>query len=285
MGARDAAQRLYDYVTAELRAGRAAGLGDKTHANATVRAMQTLMRSIVADGIYGPKTRARGKELLGREFPPREGKAPPPPPPPPKDKDKPEHKREPEQKREPEHKPESRRYTLRKGARYRATLRLDGMARAATNDQVAAKIASDADAGPWSHLSVKGEGADRVATGIYMGATREVKIPREVVRFDQLPDEPPRDDKREPERKREPEHKPAQPAKRAAETAARELWAHASKLLAEGHGAQLGTKGAPSAFVKAAQLDMGLAGADGIYGPATRAKGKQLTGLFFPART
>lgn len=71
--------------------------------------------------------------------------------------------------------------------------------------------------------------------------------------------------------------------KRSAQQAASDLLAHATQLLNAKRGAELGVKGAPSAFVKAAQIDMGVQ-ADGIYGPATRTKGKQLTGKNFPAR-
>lgn len=66
--------------------------------------------------------------------------------------------------------------------------------------------------------------------------------------------------------------------------AARELYEHASALLAAGKGAQLGVKGAPSSFVRDAQRDMGGLTADGMYGPATRTRGKQLTGQTFPVR-
>jgi hypothetical protein len=72
-GARAAAQALYDYVTAAIRSGRGATLGDKSGPNAFVRDAQRDMGRLTTDGIYGPKTRARGKELLGREFPAREG--------------------------------------------------------------------------------------------------------------------------------------------------------------------------------------------------------------------
>jgi hypothetical protein len=71
---RVAAQALYDYVTQVVRDGRGAELGTAGKPNATVRAAQTDMKLLTADGIYGAKTRTRGKELLGREFPAREAK-------------------------------------------------------------------------------------------------------------------------------------------------------------------------------------------------------------------
>jgi peptidoglycan hydrolase-like protein with peptidoglycan-binding domain len=71
---RVAAQDLYNYVTELVRADRGAELGSASKPNATVRDAQRDMKLVTADGIYGTKTRARGKELLGREFPARESK-------------------------------------------------------------------------------------------------------------------------------------------------------------------------------------------------------------------
>jgi hypothetical protein len=71
---RVAAQDLYTYVTELVRADRGAELGSTAKPNATVRDAQRDMKLLTADGIYGTKTRTRGKELLGREFPPRESK-------------------------------------------------------------------------------------------------------------------------------------------------------------------------------------------------------------------
>jgi hypothetical protein len=71
---RVAAQDLYTYVTELVRADRGAELGSAAKPNATVRDAQRDMKLVTADGIYGTKTRARGKELLGREFPAREAK-------------------------------------------------------------------------------------------------------------------------------------------------------------------------------------------------------------------
>lgn len=77
---------------------------------------------------------------------------------------------------------------------------------------------------------------------------------------------------------------PKPPAKRAPIQAARELLEYVSSVIKSGQGATLGSKTAPNPAVKAAQLDMGISPADGIYGPATRNKGKALTGKDFPAR-
>lgn len=75
--AKQAAQALYDYATRLIRGGQAAQLGSKGAPNATIKAAQVDMRGVQPDGIYGPKTMARGKELLGREFPARTSKTVP----------------------------------------------------------------------------------------------------------------------------------------------------------------------------------------------------------------
>jgi hypothetical protein len=69
---------------------------------------------------------------------------------------------------------------------------------------------------------------------------------------------------------------------RTPEQAASELAGYARECIAAKNGAQLGSKNNPSAFVSAAQDDMGIA-ADGIYGPATRARGEKL-GVKMPVR-
>lgn len=76
--------------------------------------------------------------------------------------------------------------------------------------------------------------------------------------------------------------KPA--AKRTPITAAKDLLSYVSSAIASGAAATLGTKASPNPIVKAAQIDMSITPADGIYGPATRNRGKALTGLAFPAR-
>lgn len=71
LGSRDAAQQLYRYVAGVISAGKASTLGTKGHPNPEVKRLQLAMGRIQGDGIYGPATRARGKELLGRDFPAR----------------------------------------------------------------------------------------------------------------------------------------------------------------------------------------------------------------------
>lgn len=66
--AEQAARDLYRYVTIlETRPRR---WGDRKNRNPTIKAAQEDM-GLVADGIYGPGTRQRGKELLGKTFPAR----------------------------------------------------------------------------------------------------------------------------------------------------------------------------------------------------------------------
>jgi hypothetical protein len=82
---KQAAQALHTYVTGVVRSGRGAtDLGSKQKPNDFIAAAQRDMRNVSSDGIYGPKTQARGKELLGQEFPNRYGtstKIKPPVPP------------------------------------------------------------------------------------------------------------------------------------------------------------------------------------------------------------
>jgi hypothetical protein len=73
------AEQLYTYALREIREGRASGLGTKGAPNARVKAAQDGMGKLAPDGIYGDKTRARGKELTGKTFPERtQPKAKPP---------------------------------------------------------------------------------------------------------------------------------------------------------------------------------------------------------------
>ena len=159
---KQAAQALYNYVTPIIRSGRGAELGSAAKPNDTVAAAQRDMKLVASDGIYGPKTQARGKELLGMEFPSRYG--------------------------------------------------------------IGTKL-------PAANVLNKPPAAPPITT------TNEQA--------------------------------------RAAES----LLAYLSQP-----GANQGVKGSPSVFVKASQAAMGQLTADGIYGPATRARGAQLTGKTFPPR-
>lgn len=72
-GPKDAARELLSYVAPLIRSNNLDALGSKEAPNTIIRAMQSDMRKVIADGVYGPKTQARGKELLGVEFPARAG--------------------------------------------------------------------------------------------------------------------------------------------------------------------------------------------------------------------
>jgi len=172
---REAAERLYAFASMKLQSGQGADLGVKGNPSATVQAFQKAMRRITADGFYGPETRARGKELLGRDFPIRRRVAPsqqlPPEPPPPP--------------------------------------------------------APPAPAPP-------------------------------------SPTTP----------------SPAQTQRAAAES----LLAYVQALGTRGRAKALGYRAHPNATVRDAQRAMGELTADGIYGPATRRRGKALTGKTFPPR-
>ncbi len=64
-----AAAELYRYVTVtETRPRR---WGNRRRPNEEIKLLQQRMGGLSADGIYGPKTRARGLELTGKKFPPR----------------------------------------------------------------------------------------------------------------------------------------------------------------------------------------------------------------------
>jgi hypothetical protein len=71
---RVAAQDLYTYVTGLIRAGKSDQLGNASAPNSTIAAAQNDMRLVKVNGVYDAPTRARGKELLGREFPARDSK-------------------------------------------------------------------------------------------------------------------------------------------------------------------------------------------------------------------
>lgn len=69
--AAQAALDLLGYVTPILKAKRGSELGLKNQPNALVKAAQIDMGDVPADGIYGPRTRAKGTALIGKPFPAR----------------------------------------------------------------------------------------------------------------------------------------------------------------------------------------------------------------------
>jgi hypothetical protein len=78
---------------------------------------------------------------------------------------------------------------------------------------------------------------------------------------------------------------PAQQQARTAKEAAKALLAYVSPRIRAGQLSELGTKDAPNDFIANAQRDMRLIASDGVYGPKTQARGKELLGLEFPSRT
>ena len=97
---------------------------------------------------------------------------------------------------------------------------------------------------------------------------------------------PPEEDEPPPEN-----DEPSEALARAPQKAATDLYGFAETVLAAGEGWKLGVKGNPSNTVKLAQRDMGRPDwytsevwADGFYGPSTKKRGKELTGLTFPVR-
>lgn len=67
-----AAEALYKYVTRKETNPRR--WGTKNAPNLFIGAMQNIMGELEPDGIYGPRTRRRGKQLIGRTFPVRRRK-------------------------------------------------------------------------------------------------------------------------------------------------------------------------------------------------------------------
>jgi outer membrane biosynthesis protein TonB len=292
--ARAAAQALYDYATGLIRSGRAALLGDSGNPNATVKAAQQDMGRVAADGIYGTKTRARGKELLGREFPARLSKHVDPTPAP-APKPQPSPKPSPSPSPAPAPKPAGAGSAeLKTAATYRAVIVLPEAFAFASNELIAEKL--QAEAGPFGDLVVKGEGESRTAEGVYLGPSRTIDpLPKEIVSIVQIAAAPRPGPIVEPSPapapKPQPSPKPAPspapvptPQARTPKLAALDLLAFAKRVLSAGQGAQLGTKGKPSQVVLDAQRDMGELTTDGIYGTKTRTRGKQLTGQTFPPR-
>lgn len=66
--------------------------------------------------------------------------------------------------------------------------------------------------------------------------------------------------------------------------AANDLLTYVNNATGSARATLLGLKSRPSSFVQSAQQDMGGITADGIYGPATRQRGKALLGKSFPPR-
>lgn len=189
ISAKSAAQQLYSYVTRTINAGNVRMLGSKGKPNKEVERLQEAMGKIKSDGIYGPATRARGRELIGREYPTRTGSAP-----------KPDPKR---------------------------------------------KAAPAPDPKTWPSGDIPEDDDD---------------------------DDDDQDDDQDDDNGR------------SAIRAAGDLWLYVDGLGTRGRAKALGYRGRPNQIVLTAQEDMGGIATDGIYGPGTRARGKELTGKTFKPR-
>jgi hypothetical protein len=74
-------------------------------------------------------------------------------------------------------------FTVRKGRRYRATIRLTGLKRLASNDTVAAVLKS---AG-FTEVRVEGSGGTRYAEALWPKADATADIPPEVIKVEEIP--------------------------------------------------------------------------------------------------
>lgn len=191
---KDAAKQLHAYVTRMIDDGKSSALGTKDKRNAEIKRFQTAMQKISPDGIYGPKTRDRGKALTGLTFP------------------------------------------LRRAAGAKP------------------KPKTEAAPGP-------------------------LQAPPAPAPPKPAPDDEPLLVSTAPA---EPEEE--EPETRSPKRAAQDLLLYLRSISTTGRAAALGYKDHPNETVRAAQADMRLLVDDGIYGPKTRARGKELTGQEFPAR-
>jgi hypothetical protein len=196
--------------------------------------------------------------------------------------------------------------SLKPGKSYRAELLLTGIQTAASNDMVAAKLQ---ELGPWKPLKVTGSDAQREATGTYAGKARTVALPNEVQSVTEtlaLPAVtidvkgptrvPPAAEPAAPPPALPPPPMPANPEQPAVAVArkptqaAKDLYDYAVSRIKAGQGSTLGTNAHRNEIVHKAQIDMGgsklnaalAKGEGGIYGPLTRARGKELLGREFP---
>lgn len=296
-----AAQALWQYATEVIRAGHGSTLGTKDRPNTFVRAAQADMRKLDADGVYGDKTRARGKELLGKPFPDRNGTRVPAPVP-----------------SAPKQLPASTLPGLQpgqvghydQGELFKVYLRENP----STGYQWAPVVPSPTVALvrseflPDAHApGATGFGGQRVFTfralqtgGFAIGndppgaaAASEFKrysIDVRAVATTAVPKPAPAP---APAPKPAPLPAPPPPASqpingRTPVQAANDLLAHVTHVLTlpqSQHASGFGYKDHPNATVADAERDMGgLSAPFGIYGPADRARGKELTGKTFPAR-
>jgi hypothetical protein len=222
-----AAQALFEYVTAAIAAGRGATLGTKSEPNAIVRDAQADMDNIDVDGVYGPATRTRGKELLGKTFPPRP-----------------------------------------------------------SSSSSSSTPATTATAPVLNAEPVRLEEPPAPAPPAAAKPKPKAKPPASSPRPAPAPQPaPPPAAAAKPKAKAPASSPQPAAATRSPQDAAQALFDYVTAAIAAGRARTLGNKSEPNAIVRDAQADMGELVADGIYGPASRARGKALLGRNFPARS
>lgn len=73
-------------------------------------------------------------------------------------------------------------FTVRQGKRYRANISLGMLERFAANDIIAERLR----AAGFSHISVTGSGARRVAEALWPGADTSAELPKQITRVAEL---------------------------------------------------------------------------------------------------
>jgi len=221
----EAANLLLMYLS-----GGAVAWGSKDAPNTIIGGAQADMGEILADGIYGPKTKARGEALTGKQWPSRPSAAP--------------------------------------------------AAKPAAAKPAAAKKPAAAPAASSSIPSNKVQVS--TATGAPKGdqAMREYAMAHAI----DVPTQGPTLNNPGVMTPNPPPGATVVPTERSPKDAAQALYTYATQLVRSGRGAELGTKDKPNNTVAAAQRDMRKIASDGIYGPKTQARGKELLGMEFPSR-
>ena len=74
-------------------------------------------------------------------------------------------------------------FTVRKGRRYRATIKLTGLKRLASNETVAGVLAKVG----FTEIRVEGSGGTRYATGLWPKADATADVPPEVDKVEEMP--------------------------------------------------------------------------------------------------
>jgi hypothetical protein len=74
-------------------------------------------------------------------------------------------------------------FTFRKGRRYRATIKLTGLKRLASNDTIAGVLRTVG----FAEIRVEGAGGTRYATALWVKADATADIPPEVERVEEIP--------------------------------------------------------------------------------------------------